>query len=306
MQAFDPSRHRALEPIRTALQNWWANKPSDVRGIALYGSRAKNRATQYSDWDVLILTDNTEPDEKEICRALPRLCENAPIHALCESIDYVKSEAEYGGSLLSAIVEQGISLFGETVPFEEDTIKRPSYSYAETFFASILEALNGFLMEANIRYRKKKTHDRDATTHSAHAAEYLVKSFMSVRGINYFYVHDVSALCNQIEQEFPLDPLLKELRRLDGFTAKGHMGPYRLLHLPTESLALTTKRIVRILVLIPRLTTEICSQREVPKETRDIISDKLSVLQRGTNELEDITLKQQFQTALDKVLVFIK
>lgn len=306
MLSFDPTTHQHLGPLREYLKPWWKTRPTDVIGLTLYGSRAKDYAEQYSDWDVIILTRSKEPNEDTICRDLPRVYDEAPIHALCESIDLVKYEAQYGGSLMSAIVEQGVSLFGETVPFEEDTIKRPSYSYAETLFASILEALNGFLMEANIRYRKKKTHDRDATTHSAHAAEYLVKSFMCVRGINYFYVHDVNALCNQIEQEFPRDPLLKELRGLDGFTAKGHMGPYRLLHLPTESLVLTTKRVVRVLVLLPRLTTEIFAQREAPKETKDIISDKLSVLQNGTLELEDLTLKEQFQTALDKDLVFIK
>ena len=265
MFAFNPTSHRHLQSIRESLKPWWINRPTDVIGLALYGSRAKNCAERYSDWDVVILTRSEEPNEEIICRDLPLVHDNAPIHALCESIDHMKSEAMYGGSVMSAIAEQGVSLFGATIPFKEDTIKQPSYSFAETLFASTLEALKGFLSEANIRHLKKKSHDKDATTHSAHAAEYLVKSFMSVRGINYFYVHEVEALCKQIEKEFPNDPLLKELRGLDGFTAKGHKGPYRLIHLPTESLVKTTERIYRVLTLLPRLATEIFAQREAPK-----------------------------------------
>ncbi len=306
MFAFDPESHTDLLPFRECLKNWWDNRPSDVIGLALYGSRAKNCAEQYSDWDIVIFTSSENPDEDAICRDLPRVYDRAPIHALCESIDTVKSEAEYGGSVMSAIAEQGVSLFGMTVPFQEDTIKHPSYSLAETLFSSTLEALKGFLSEANIRFLKKKSRDKDATTHSTHAAEYLVKAFMCVRGINYFYVHDVKALCAQIEEEIPDDPLLKQFQELDGFTAKGHTGPYRLLHLPSKSLEKTTERIYRVLALLPRLAIEIFAGRDAPMDTKNTISDKLLVLQKSTSELEDTQLQKRFQSTLSEITEFFE
>ena len=298
MFTFSPISHPNLKPFRECLKPWWNERPSDVIGLALYGSRAKNCAENYSDWDIVIFTSSKNPDEDVICRDLPQVYDKAPIHALCESIDMVKSEAAYGGNVMSAIVEQGVSLFGTTVQFQEDTIQHPSYSSAEILFSSTLEALKGFLSEANIRFLKKKSCDKDATTHSAQAAEYLVKSFMCIRGINYFYVHDVKALCAQIEAELPDDPILKELRELDGFTTKGHKGPYRLLHLPSESLERTTERIYQVLALLPRLANEIFAGRDARMHNKNTISDKLLVLQNSTSELEDTLLQKRFQTTL--------
>lgn len=306
MLSFDPTTHRHLGPLREYLKPWWKTRPSDVIGLTLYGSRAKDYAEQYSDWDVIILTRSKKPDEDTIFRDLPRVYDEAPIHALCESIDFVKSEAEYGGSLMSAIAEQGVSLFGETIPFEEDTIKHPSVPHAETLFASTLDALIFYLNEANIRFREIRSHDNTATACSVNAAEYLVKSFMSVRGINYQRSHDVETLCDQIEEKLPNDPLVQELRKLDGFTAKGHQGPYRLLNLPIEPLTRTTERLRGVLVLLPHLAADIYADREPSSDTLNFISGKLTTLQEQTESLEDQTLQEQFRTALDKVLVFIK
>ena len=267
MQAFDSARHNHLLPIRALLQSWWDNRPSDVIGLALYGSRAKNCAEQYSDWDIVIFTNSENPDEDAICRNLPRDYADAPIHALCESIEYVKSEAKYGGSLMSAIAEQGVSLFGATVPFEEDTIKHPSFPHAQSLFGSAMDALLLFLVEANVRFREKKTFDNTATSCSANAAEYLVKSFMSARGINYLHTHNVKNLCTQFAAEFPNDPLVSKLRKLDGFTTKGHKGPYRSLVLPMESLRKTTERVLRVLDLLPMLASEIFSEPITSKKT---------------------------------------
>ncbi|MXZ54715.1 MAG: HEPN domain-containing protein [Gammaproteobacteria bacterium] len=299
MQAFDSARHNHLLPIRALLQSWWDNRPSDVIGLALYGSRAKNCAEQYSDWDIVIFTNSENPDEDAICRNLPRDYADAPIHALCESIEYVKSEAKYGGSLMSAIAEQGVSLFGATVPFEEDTIKHPSFPHAQSLFGSAMDALLLFLVEANVRFREKKTFDNTATSCSANAAEYLVKSFMSARGINYLHTHNVKNLCTQFAAEFPNDPLVSKLRKLDGFTTKGHKGPYRSLVLPMESLRKTTERVLRVLDLLPMLASEIFSEPKTSKEMYAIINGKLSALQESTTNLVDPKLKQLFQKSLD-------
>ena len=217
MLSFDPTTHRHLGPLREYLKPWWKTRPSDVIGLTLYGSRAKDYAEHYSDWDVIILTRSKKPDEDTICRDLPRVYDEAPIHALCESIDFVKSETEYGGSLMSAIAEQGVSLFGETIPFEEDTIKHPSVPHAETLFASTLDALIFYLNEANIRVRETRSHDNTATACSVNAAEYLVKSCMSIRGINYQRSHDVETLCDQVEEKLPNDPLVQGIAEVGWF-----------------------------------------------------------------------------------------
>ena len=151
MQLFDSARHNHLAPLRASLKSWWDNKPTDVVGLALYGSRAKNCAKPYSDWDIVILTRSPEPNEQVICRELPRVCENAPVHALCESIDMVRTEAVYGGNVMSAIVEQGITLFGDSILLTEDLSMKPSYIAAATSIIATLEALAAFLLGANVR-----------------------------------------------------------------------------------------------------------------------------------------------------------
>ena len=83
MQAFDSTRHNHLLPIRPLLQSWWDNRPSDVIELALYGSRAKNLAEQYSDRDIVILTSSDNPDEDAICRNLPQDYDDAPILTQC-------------------------------------------------------------------------------------------------------------------------------------------------------------------------------------------------------------------------------
>ena len=301
MFAFDPKSHTDLLPFRECLKPWWDNRPSDVIGLALYGSRAKNCAEQYSDWDIVIFTSSEKPDEDAICRDLPRDYADAPIHALCESIEYVKSEAKYGGSLMSAIAEQGVSLFGATVPFEEDTIKHPSFPHAQSLFGSAIDALLFFLVEANVRFREKKSFDNTATTCSVNAAEYVVKSFMSARGINFLHTHNVKELCKQFAAEFPNDPLVSKLRRLDGFTTKGHKGPYRSLVIPMEALKKTTERVLRVLDLLPMLASEIFSEPKTPKEMYAIINGKLSALQESATNLVDPNLKHRLQTSLDEV-----
>lgn len=94
MLSFDPTIHRHLGPLREYLKPWWNCRPSDIVGLTLYGLRAKNYASHDSDWDVAILTRSKKPNEQEICRDLPRFCEDAPIHALCESIETVRDESE--------------------------------------------------------------------------------------------------------------------------------------------------------------------------------------------------------------------
>ncbi|MXZ44835.1 MAG: nucleotidyltransferase domain-containing protein, partial [Gammaproteobacteria bacterium] len=287
--------------FRECLKPWWNDRPSDVIGLALYGSRAKNYAENYSDWDIVIFTSSKNPDEDVICRDLPQVYDKAPIHALCESIEYVKSEAKYGGSLMSAIAEQGVSLFGATVPFEEDTIKHPSFPHAQSLFGSAIDALLFFLVEANVRFREKKSFDNTATACSVNAAEYVVKSFMSARGLNFLHTHNVKDLCKQFAAEFPNDPLVSKLRKLDGFTTKGHKGPYRSLVIPMESLKKTTERVLRVLDLLPMFASGIFSEPETSKEMYAIMNGKLSALQESTTNLVDPNLKQRMQTSLDEI-----
>lgn len=306
MQVFDPSRHRALEPIRMALQHWWSNKPSDVRGIALYGSRAKNYASQDSDWDVAILTRSEKPNEQEICRDLPRYCEDAPIHALCESIETVRSEAGFGGNILSAVVEHGVSLFGESILMTEGVRMKPSYIAAATSIIATVEALTAFLHGANVRYLKQKTHNNHATAYSANAAEHLVKGFLSLRGINYRYIHDIAGLCDQLEQARPNDPIVEKLRRLDGFTTRAHKRPYQSIDHPLEALTRTTERVNCVLSLLPSLVAECIGESELEDNIRAEITDVLDILQERTHELQDASLKQEHQSTLDKINASIK
>ncbi len=306
MQAFDPTRHSTLEPIRTALQNWWANKPSDVSGIALYGSRAKNYASQDSDWDVAILTRSEKPNEQEICRDLPRYCEDAPIHALCESIETVRSGAGFGGNILSAVVEHGVSLFGESILMTEGVRMKPSYIAAATSIIATVEALTAFLHGANVRYLKQKTYNNHATAYSANAAEHLVKGFLSLRGINYRYIHDIAGLCDQLEQARPNDPIVEKLRRLDGFTTRAHKGPYQSIDHPLEALTRSTERVNRVLPLLPNLVAERFSESELEVDILAEITDVLDILQECTHELQDASLKQEYQSTLDKICASIK
>lgn len=306
MQTFDPTRHSALKPIRAVLQNWWAKRPSDVSGIALYGSRAKNYASQDSDWDVAILTRSEKPNEQEICRDLPRYCEDAPIHALCESIETVRSGAGFGGNILSAVVEQGVSLFGESILMTEGVRMKPSYIAAATSIIATLEALAAFLLGANVRYEKQKTHNNHATVYSANAAEHLVKGFLSLRGINYRYIHDIGGLCDQLEQARPNDPIVDKLRCLDGFTTRAHKGPCQSIDHPLEALTRTTERVNRVLSLLPSLVAECIGESELEDNIRAEITDVLDILQERTHELQDASLKQECQSTLDKISAPIK
>ncbi|MXZ44834.1 MAG: HEPN domain-containing protein [Gammaproteobacteria bacterium] len=300
MQSFDSTRHSHLAPIHTLLQCWWDNRPSDVVGLALYGSRAKNCAEHHSDWDIAVLTRSDNPDVHVICRELPRDCENAPIHALCESIDTVRAEAEYGGNVMSAIAHQGIALFGDPIPITEGLDRKPSYIAAATSIVATLEALAAFLLGANVRYSKRKTHNNHATAYSANAAEHLVKGFLSIRGVNYRFIHDIAGLCDQLESERPEDSIVKELRKLDGFTTQAHKGPYQSIRRPLEALTQTTERVCRVLALLPHLVAECFDDGDLDEDVRAEVLDVLAILQERASELQDLSLKQEFQRALEK------
>ena len=124
---------------------------------------------------------------------------------------------------------------------------------------------------------------------------------MSARGINFLHAHNEKELCKQFAAEFPNDPLVSKLRKLDGFTTKGHKGPYRSLVIPMESLKRTTERVLRVLDLLPMLASEIFSEPETSKEMHAIINGKLSAEQDSTKNLMDPNLKQRFQKSLDTV-----
>ena len=301
MHTFDSTRHSHLAPIHTLLQRWWESRPSEVVGLTLYGSRAKNCAEHHSDWDIAILTQTEIFDPQVICRELPRACENAPIHALCESIDTVRAEAEYGGNVMSAIVHQSIALFGDPIPTTEDFDLKPSYIAAATSVVATLEALAAFLLGANVRYSKRKTHNNHATAYSANAAKHLVKGFLSVRGVNYRFIHDVAGLCDQLEQERPKDLIVKEFRKLDGFTTQAHKSPYQSICRPLEALTKTTERVCRVLSLLPVLVAECFEDGELDEDIRAEILDVLVILQESTRELQDPSLKQEFQRSLKKI-----
>ena len=155
MQAFDSTRHNHLLPIRSLLQSWWDNRPSDVIGLALYGSRAKYCAEQYSDWDIVIFTSSEKPDEDAICRDLPRDYADAPIHALCESIEYVKSEAKYGGNLMSAIVEQAFHCLARLYLLRRILLNTPVFRMRNHYLVQLWTHYYFFLLKLMFVFERK-------------------------------------------------------------------------------------------------------------------------------------------------------
>lgn len=305
MQVFDATRHSYLVPLRAILQSWWNDRPADVVGLALYGSRAKNCATELSDWDVVVITTSNDPNVEEICRDLPKVYRNTPIHALCESIDHLQSESEHGGSVLSAIAEQGVSLFGTAIPFRSERAMKPNYPSAETFLCHVLGEVHGFLGYFNFVCDKGLTHHNTSTKHSANAAEYLVKGFMSVRGINYKQIHNVKSLCEQIRQYYPNDPIIERLSELDGYTTKAHIGAYQVLLNPVEPINFTNMRMKRVLILLPTLATETFAGRQISDELSMLISITESNVQEYANKLTDLGFREIVQHALDKIREYL-
>lgn len=179
---------------------------------------------------------------------------------------------------------------------------KPSYVAAATSIIATLEALAAFLLGANVRYLKRKTHNNHATAYSANAAEHLVKGFLSVRGVNYRFIHDVAGLCDQLETYRPEDSIVKELRKLDGFTTQAHKGPYQSIRRPLEALTQTTERVCRVLAFLPHLVAECFDDGDLDEDVRAEVLDVLAILQERASELQDPSLKQEFQRALEKTV----
>ena len=305
MQAFDSTRHNHLLPIRSLLQSWWDNRPSDVIGLALYGSRAKNYAEQYSDWDIVILTSSDNPDEDAICLNLPQDYDDAPIHALCESVAQIESESQYGGSVLSAVVEQGVALFGTPIKPRSEKKLKPNYPSAETFLSNVLGEVHGFLSYSNFVRENGLKHHNASTKHSADAAEYLVKGLMSIRGINYKQIHNVKALCEQIEQVCPEDPIIEELIKLDGFTTKAHSGTYHVLFNAIEPIEQTNTRMQNVLLLLPKLMDETFDNRVPLEELKKLLSITMSNILAYVDHLTDSAIRKIVQQALDRIPYYL-
>ena len=63
----------------------------------------------------------------------------------------------------------------------------------------------------------------------------------------------------------------------------------------------TTEKVYKVLSLLPLLISECFKEGKVEEDNRAEVNDVLVILQERTNELQDPSQKQAYQTAIDEI-----
>ena len=232
--------------------------------------------------------------------------QDTPTYALCESIDHIESESELSKRALSDIVCQDMVPFWATVQYESEKTLKPNYQLAETLLCSVLDEAHGFLSYVNFVRDKKLEHHNASTQHSAKAAVYLVKAFMSTREIPYDEKsYDITFLCSRIRFFCSEDPVVEQLRVLDELTIRQHICSDQPLLDPIEPINQTSTRMREVFSLLPTLATEIFDERTTSDETIKLISITVSNVQGYANNLTNCVFQEIVQQALNKISEYL-
>lgn len=230
-----------------SLQHWFedAGRQRGVVAIVLFGSRAKGCEREWSDWDLaLIHGGETEPQ----IEGLPTERDGREVNWLCKSLRELDLKRNKGGTVESAIAEQGLRVCGE-IELGTGEIEMDIHMAFDRFDKALRQAR--FAVEdlcEHYFYRAETGFSKNLCASSCNAAEFLAKAVAHLRGFNPTKTHDVNALCAELQDHNPGDHLVPVLLRLNGVTHKGHVkGAYDERGGMVESLSKSEARLVAVM-----------------------------------------------------------
>ena len=230
-----------------SLQNWFedAGRRRGVVAIVLFGSRAKGCEREWSDWDLaLIHGDETEPE----LEGLPFERDGREVNWLRRSLRQLDLKRNKGGTVESAIAEQGLRVCGE-IELGIGEIEMDVHMAFDRFDKALRQARIAVEdLGEHYFYRAEVGFSNNLCASSCNAAEFLAKAVAHLRGFNPMKSHDVSALCAELRDHNPNDHLVPVLLRLNGITHKGHVkGAYDERGGMVESLSKSEARLVAVM-----------------------------------------------------------
>lgn len=236
-----------LGDFARSLQHWFrdAGRQRGVAAIVLFGSRAKGFEREWSDWDLALIHGGETQPELE---GLPIERDGRAVNWLCKSLRELDLKRNKGGTVESAIAEQGLRVCGE-IDLGTGEIEMDLHMAFDRFDKALRQAR--FAVEdlcEHYFYRAETGFSNNLCASSCNAAEFLAKAVAHLRGFNLMKSHDVSALCAELQDHNPDDHLVPVLLRLNGVTHQGHVkGAYDERGEMVEPLSKSEARLVAVM-----------------------------------------------------------
>ncbi len=276
--------------LQESIDRWAERQPASAAVSAiLFGSRARGDYGPESDWDIALVYDGRCPQTSGMLSRLGDTTIDWVPLARSKAVRYLNV-----CGLPRAVAADGIVLHGDPLPRPErnDMNIDSAWYYVATAHGKTRGCVNELAS-----YWRRAAFDREGENafvaeSSSKAGEFLCKAVLSLRGVEPRRSHSVKALCDDLENAFPSDPLLPFLRRCDGQTAKAHLGEYldhrtfrESMGDPAESIEVSSERIANVL----RATSEVAAA----------VAD-VSTLVEGRSSLESFSFRDaEVLTELD-------
>ncbi len=245
--------------------NRWAQRQPGPVSVILFGSRARGDHGPESDWDFALVFDGECPS----LAGLPRTLGD-------RDIDWAPIERSHAMRRLNvcglphAVAADGRCLRGDPLPRPErrdmnlrDAWDNLSQACGEMSIAMV--ALNRYWRRVQ---RLRWGYNTTVARQGASAGELLCKAVMNMRGMEPQRSHSVSELCDDLQREFPGDPLLALLRDCDGQTEKAHVSVYPNQSFGREEIDLSARRLAAALRASGDVLAAAC-EVSFPSEGRD-------------------------------------
>ena len=230
-----------------SVQRWFENagRRNGVAAIVLFGSRAKGCAREWSDWDFAVIHEGeTKPD----LTGLPFERDGREVNWLCRSLSELDRKRSKGGTVESAIAEQGLRICGQ-IELGVGEIELDIPVAFDRFDKALRQARFAVDdLSEHYFYRSEIGFSNNLCASSCNAAEFLAKAVAHMRGFNPTKTHNVNALCAELQVHDERDCLVPVLLRLNGVAHRGHVrGAYYVREHMIESLSVSEARIVGVM-----------------------------------------------------------
>ncbi len=212
--------------------------------MILFGSRARGDYGPESDWDIGLVFDGEPPS-----------LDGLPLSLEDRRIDWAPFEHSHAMRRLNvcglphAMAADGVCLHGDPLPrpARKDVNIRATWDYLSAAHGQMSQGMNALVKYWNLSLRWRWGYDTAVAGNGATAGELLCKAALSMRGLEPKRSHLVTELCDDLEREFPDDPLLPLLRDCDGQTAKARLNIYPEMESGREDVDLSARRLAAAL-----------------------------------------------------------
>ena len=223
-------------------------------------------------------------------------------YALCKSIEHAEFDREVDGCILSTIVEHRETPFWDYPMCRENLTVTPDYSLAVTLLERVLGQANAFLDYVNFVSETGQKYHSASTEHSRKAAEYLVKGFMSTRGIDDTQINSVKFLCARIELFCAEDSINEKLYKLVELETEPPSITSQIL---SDPIAMANARMLKVFGLLPILASEIFDCGKPSEQSKIGLLHTVCLLQSNNDKLVDPRLQKTVQQTLNKIRNFL-